>query len=67
MDNKESKSHSLNNNKNDKNMMVCNNKQLVIYEYLNKAQNLMVNNSDTLLSSKFFHSLLKDKQLEIKN
>lgn len=38
-----------NQNKNDK-ALVCTNKQIVIYEYLNKAQNLMVNNNETLLS-----------------
>lgn len=39
------------NNKHDTSKSaVCTNKQLVIYEYLNKAQNLMVNNSETLLS-----------------
>lgn len=46
---KENNRNNNNHNKNDK-ALVCSNKQIIIYEYLNKAQNLMVNNNETLLS-----------------
>jgi hypothetical protein len=46
-----SASSSSQKNENNSKAVVCTNKQLIIYEYLNKAQNLMVNNSETLLSS----------------
>ena len=42
---------SKNGSNSSRTVSVCNNKQIVIYEYLNKAQNLMVNNNETLLSS----------------
>ena len=38
---------------NNRNRAVCTNKQIIIYEILNKAQNLITNNNETLLSSKF--------------
>ena len=37
---------------NNRNRAVCTNKQIIIYEILNKAQNLITNNNETLLSSK---------------
>jgi hypothetical protein len=37
---------------NSKSKAICSTKQVIIYEILNKAQNLMTNNSEALLSSK---------------
>lgn len=46
---KENNRNNNNQNKNDK-ALVCSGKQIIIYDYLSKAQNLMVNNNETLLS-----------------
>jgi CRISPR/Cas system-associated protein endoribonuclease Cas2 len=45
-------SHENSNKVDNSKALVCTNKQIIIYEYLNKAQNLIVNNNETLLSSK---------------